>query len=186
MLGFHHHSVETLPAVTAADARIRVLAGSSYGQTSPVHTFSPLFYLDITLPTGSSLPLPKEYPEWAAYVIEGIMDCGFERAAAGRMLILLSIQKSHSAQIRLAGLFCSAAPLLMANATSGGTSFRARKSALSRPSVTGKKEGFPKCRATMSNSYRFRNDIYKDALIRRSEGSRVRLTHLKSGRYRGH
>jgi hypothetical protein len=96
MLGFHHHSVETLPAVTAADARIRVLAGSSYGQTRPVHTFLPLFYLDITQPAGSSLPLPKEYPERAAYVIEGTMDCGFERAAAGRMLIFCSAYRNHT------------------------------------------------------------------------------------------
>jgi redox-sensitive bicupin YhaK (pirin superfamily) len=84
---FHHHSVEALPAVTVADARIRVLAGSSYGKTSPIHTFSPLFFLDVMLPAGSSLPVPKEYSERAAYVIEGTMDCGSERAAAGRMLI---------------------------------------------------------------------------------------------------
>jgi redox-sensitive bicupin YhaK (pirin superfamily) len=84
---FHHHPVGTLPDFDVEAAHVRVLAGSAYGQTSPVHTFSPLFFLDVTLPAGSSLPLLKEYEERAVYVIEGALECETERWAPGNMLV---------------------------------------------------------------------------------------------------
>jgi len=85
---FHHHSAETLPGLRVEGAQIRVLAGSAYGRTSPVRTFSPLFFADVALSSGSTLPVPQEHPECAAYVIEGALDYGEERVAAGSMLIL--------------------------------------------------------------------------------------------------
>lgn len=84
---FHHHAADTLPALSDGGARIRVLAGSSHGVTSPVHTFSPLFFVDVTLPAGSSFPIPREYPERAAYVVAGAAAYGTERVEAGRMLV---------------------------------------------------------------------------------------------------
>jgi redox-sensitive bicupin YhaK (pirin superfamily) len=85
---FHHHSAETLPGLCVEGAQIRVLAGSAYGRTSPVRTFSPMFFADVTLSSGSTLPVPQEHPERAAYVIEGALESGEERVAAGSMLIL--------------------------------------------------------------------------------------------------
>ena len=35
---------------------MRIIAGSLYGQASPVTTFSPLFYADATLQAGASSP----------------------------------------------------------------------------------------------------------------------------------
>ncbi len=84
---FHHHAARTLPALERAGASIRVLAGSAYGERSPVHTFSPLFYVDVAMPAGCELPLPSEHAERAAYVVEGAIKCGQERAQRGRMLI---------------------------------------------------------------------------------------------------
>jgi redox-sensitive bicupin YhaK (pirin superfamily) len=84
---FHHHPGVTLPSFTVDTARIRVLAGSAYGHTSPIHTFTPMFFLDVSLPAGSSLPVLQEYPERAVYVIEGTVECGTELAAPGRMLV---------------------------------------------------------------------------------------------------
>ncbi|HVI00616.1 MAG TPA: pirin family protein [Enhygromyxa sp.] len=84
---FHHHPAHTLPTVELAGARLRVLAGTAYGETSPVHTFSPLFYVDTTLPAGGELALPLDHEERAAYVIEGAITCGTERAEPGRMLV---------------------------------------------------------------------------------------------------
>jgi redox-sensitive bicupin YhaK (pirin superfamily) len=71
---FHHHAAATLPEVDVAGARIRVLAGSAYGQTSPVHVYSPVFFVDVALGAGSSLAIPAEYPERAAYVIDGSVE----------------------------------------------------------------------------------------------------------------
>jgi len=46
---FHHHPANTLPALEREGAHIRVLAGTAYGETSPVRTFSSLFYIDVAL-----------------------------------------------------------------------------------------------------------------------------------------
>jgi redox-sensitive bicupin YhaK (pirin superfamily) len=83
---FHHHPVETLPSLTVEGAQIRVLAGSAYGRTSPVRTFSPLFLVDVVLAAGATLQVPREHPERAAYVINGTLEYGAERLPAGSML----------------------------------------------------------------------------------------------------
>jgi redox-sensitive bicupin YhaK (pirin superfamily) len=84
---FHHHPAATLPSLEVAGARIRVLAGSAFGETSPVKTFSPLFYADVVLPAGRELALPNEHEERAAYVVDGAIACGSERAERGRMIV---------------------------------------------------------------------------------------------------
>jgi redox-sensitive bicupin YhaK (pirin superfamily) len=84
---FHHHPARDLPAVNIAGTQVRVLAGSAFGETSPVRTLSPLFYVDAAMPAGSELPLPNEHKERAAYVVSGSVECGNERAERGRMLV---------------------------------------------------------------------------------------------------
>jgi hypothetical protein len=84
---FHHHPARDLPAVNIAGTRVRVLAGSAFGEISPVRTLSPLFYVDAAMPAGSELPLPNEHEERAAYVVSGSVECGNERAERGRMLV---------------------------------------------------------------------------------------------------
>ena len=41
---FRHYGAPALPALEEQGVRIRVLAGTAYGATSPVETLSPLFY----------------------------------------------------------------------------------------------------------------------------------------------
>lgn len=84
---FHHHPAQTLPQLEEDGVRLRVLAGSAYGATSPVRTFSPLFYVEASLPAGGLLPLPAEYEERAAYVLEGTVCCDAARAEARQMLV---------------------------------------------------------------------------------------------------
>jgi redox-sensitive bicupin YhaK (pirin superfamily) len=87
---FHHHPARELPALDVAGTRVRLLAGSAFGATSPVRTFSPLFYLDAAMPAGSELPLPEEHEERAAYIVSGRIQCGSEGAERGRMLVFAS------------------------------------------------------------------------------------------------
>jgi redox-sensitive bicupin YhaK (pirin superfamily) len=84
---FQHHPGRTLPIVELGQVQIRVLAGSAYGVTSPVQTCSPLLYLDVTLPAGSSLTLPTEVEERAVYVVKGSICCDQQQAGSGRMLV---------------------------------------------------------------------------------------------------
>ncbi len=84
---FVHHPAATIPELTRDGARLRVLIGSAFGVTSPVATRSPMIYVDAVLAQGGTLAVPDGYDEIAAYVIEGAIGCGAERAPAGRMLV---------------------------------------------------------------------------------------------------
>jgi redox-sensitive bicupin YhaK (pirin superfamily) len=84
---FHHHPAATLPTLAIGGVQIRVLAGTAWGQTSPVETFSPLVYAEATLSEGSKLRLTDEHAERAVYVVDGAVDVGGEHAGRGRMLV---------------------------------------------------------------------------------------------------
>lgn len=84
---FHHHRAEALPTLEQDGVAIRVLAGSAYGATSAVETFSSLFYVEAVMPAHSELAMPSEHPERAAYIVEGAVRCGRERFEAHRMLV---------------------------------------------------------------------------------------------------
>jgi len=70
---FHHHPASTLPEVDVGGVRVRVLAGTAYGETSPVRTFSPLFYAEAAITAGGSLSLPEGHEERGVYVLSGAL-----------------------------------------------------------------------------------------------------------------
>ncbi len=84
---FHHYAEETLPELERSGARLRVLAGSAFGATSPVRVFSPTLYVDARLDAGAELVLPVEYAERAVYVVSGEVASGGERATPGAMML---------------------------------------------------------------------------------------------------
>ena len=86
---FHHYPGARLPARDQGGVRLRVLAGSAFGLTSPVDTLSSLFYVDAVMSPGATLSLPNEHEERAVYVIDGAVDCGTERPEPGRMLVFV-------------------------------------------------------------------------------------------------
>jgi redox-sensitive bicupin YhaK (pirin superfamily) len=70
---FHHYPAHSLPEVDVGGVQVRLLAGSAYGATSPVRTFSPLFYAEAELAAGASLSLPDEHEERGVYVLSGAL-----------------------------------------------------------------------------------------------------------------
>ena len=68
---FAHTPASAIPEARAGDARVRVLIGEAFGEKSPVATFAPTLYLDVSLPAGGSLTLPALAPESAVYPVEG-------------------------------------------------------------------------------------------------------------------
>jgi len=83
---FQHHPAETIPAL-ALGARVRVIAGSAWGATSPAKVLSPLFYAEAQLPAGAELELPAEHPERGLYLVEGAVRCGEGERTVGTMLV---------------------------------------------------------------------------------------------------
>lgn len=84
---FYHHPAASIPGVALPGAHVRVLAGSAYGQASPVQVFSPLFYLDAQIDAGAELELPGDLAERAAYLASGSISVGHERISEPKLLV---------------------------------------------------------------------------------------------------
>jgi redox-sensitive bicupin YhaK (pirin superfamily) len=87
---FVHYAVNQLPVIEGEGKSIRIIAGSLYGEKSPVKTFSELFYADVLLEKGVKLPVSDEYEERAIYVVEGSIEftSGNGVYNAGQLLVL--------------------------------------------------------------------------------------------------
>jgi redox-sensitive bicupin YhaK (pirin superfamily) len=75
---FHHYPADSLPELELGSVKLRLLAGSAYGHTSPVRIFSPLFYAEAELASGATLRLPEEHEQRGIYVLSGSLDCDGE------------------------------------------------------------------------------------------------------------
>jgi len=84
---FRHYAETEIPNVELEGARLRVVAGSAFGVTSPVETLSELFYVDAQLEAAAELCVPDAYAGRAAYVIDGSVSCEESRYGAGTMIV---------------------------------------------------------------------------------------------------
>lgn len=66
---FAHTPAADIPELVVQGATVRVLVGSAWGATSPVQTVMPTLYLDIRLPAGQHLSLPRLADEAALYAV---------------------------------------------------------------------------------------------------------------------
>jgi redox-sensitive bicupin YhaK (pirin superfamily) len=86
--GFFHHDKADLPFISAQGKEVRLIAGSLFGQTSPVETYTDMFYADAILDAGATLPLPAEHEERGIYIVEGSIEISGDTFGAGRLLVL--------------------------------------------------------------------------------------------------
>lgn len=84
---FQHFSAETLPIVQDSGFKARVIAGSSFGATSPVDRVSEWFYVEVALDAGATVPLDADHEERAIYVVDGEIEIAGERFEGPRLLI---------------------------------------------------------------------------------------------------
>ncbi len=84
---FTHVPRGDLPELNAEGKRVRMIAGSLWGLTAPVRTFSPMFYADVALAPGAVLPVDAAYIERAAYVLEGQIEIGGVTYDPSRLLV---------------------------------------------------------------------------------------------------
>lgn len=68
---FHHHPAATLPRIERAGALLRIVAGRSYGEESPVRVFADTLYVAIDLEPEADIELDAGHRERALYVLEG-------------------------------------------------------------------------------------------------------------------
>jgi redox-sensitive bicupin YhaK (pirin superfamily) len=90
---FQHVAAADLPERGEMGVILRMIAGSAFGLTSPVKTFSPIFYADARFMPGGSLTITPEHQERAFLVIEGEIESGgdlhgVETIKPGTMMLL--------------------------------------------------------------------------------------------------
>lgn len=87
---FFHYAKDELPVIEGEGKRVRLIAGSLYGEKSPVKTASDLFYADAQIKKDARLSVPKEHAERAVYIVEGSLKTlpGGEIFNAGQLLVL--------------------------------------------------------------------------------------------------
>jgi redox-sensitive bicupin YhaK (pirin superfamily) len=84
---FQHFEATDLSVVEGDGLWARVIAGSAFGQHSPVGMFSEWFYTEVVLEPGASAPLDPDHEERAIYLVEGEVDIAGEAFEAPRLLI---------------------------------------------------------------------------------------------------
>ncbi|WP_299620746.1 pirin family protein [Pelagibius sp.] len=84
---FAHTPTAALPEIERPGVWMRLIAGSAYGQCSPVSVFSEMFYLHAELAEGASLRLPDDHAERAIYVVSGEIAVAGEVYAANSMAV---------------------------------------------------------------------------------------------------
>ena len=85
--GFAHHAADALPVIEGEGKRLRLIAGSLYGERAPVEVFSDMFYADAMLSGSARLDLPAEHEERAASVAEGRIEVRGDVFEAGQLLV---------------------------------------------------------------------------------------------------
>nr|WP_210427672.1 pirin family protein [Dyella sp. SG609] len=73
---FHHHGADALPRIRRPGAELVLIAGTAYGERSPVKVFAPMFFVEATLEAGAELPWPDEHVERGVCVIDGEVSWG--------------------------------------------------------------------------------------------------------------
>jgi redox-sensitive bicupin YhaK (pirin superfamily) len=84
---FAHYPAAALPLIEGEGKSLRVVAGTLFGQRSPVATLSDLFYAAATLAPGAALALDAEHEERAAYLLDGAVEIEGRAFAPGRLLV---------------------------------------------------------------------------------------------------
>ena len=84
---FTHTPTAELPEIERPGVWMRLIAGTAYGETSPVKVFSEMFYLHAEIAAGADLALPDDHAERAIYLVSGALNVAGRRVAAKTMLV---------------------------------------------------------------------------------------------------
>ena len=105
---FHHHPANSLPRFTSGDSMLTLIAGMSYGQTSPVATFSNMLYLAADFPAAGARVLPAEHIERGVYATDATLHVDGVELAPTQLAVLppgkdVEIRASAAACVMICG-----------------------------------------------------------------------------------
>jgi redox-sensitive bicupin YhaK (pirin superfamily) len=85
---FEHYGRDAIPRIERPGVALQLIAGSGYGECSPVRFPGELCYLAGEMTEGASLVLEPEYTERAVYVVSGAIELDHHPLAAGQLAVL--------------------------------------------------------------------------------------------------
>ncbi len=105
---FAHFSAAQLPTIVRAGARMTIVAGRFFGQTSPVPLRSRLFFVDVALEAGATVTVPPDYDERGVQIVSGSIVIDGVNHAAGMLVVLVegvtaTLQAGEAARFVLLG-----------------------------------------------------------------------------------
>lgn len=105
---FEHHAAATIPRVSLPGATLFVIAGTAYGERSPVGVLSPTLYVHARLEAGAVLPVDDGHEQRAIYVVEGTVECEGTTLIPGTLAILepgtsVKLTTEESARVMIVG-----------------------------------------------------------------------------------
>jgi redox-sensitive bicupin YhaK (pirin superfamily) len=83
-----HTAESELPVIEDKGMRVRLVAGTAWGRTSPVKVFSDTIYADVALEPNSALPIDVSHEERALYTIAGKVEIAGDLFTPGQLLVL--------------------------------------------------------------------------------------------------
>ena len=84
---FLHYGAEEMPVLSGEHKTIRVIAGSVLGSSSPVRSSSAMFYADVAMRAGASVPLDPDYEERAIYTVDGDVEIAGDLFGPAQLLV---------------------------------------------------------------------------------------------------
>lgn len=84
---FFHYERDVIPQWQHENSTMRLIAGTAFGEKSPVKTYSRLFYLDVEMQESGVVHLPDDYSERGAYIISGSLNFDGACIEAGTMAV---------------------------------------------------------------------------------------------------
>lgn len=91
---FFHYAAEALPEFTINNVKIKLLLGKAFDRESPVKIHSPLYYLDLHMPAGSTLNFPA-HGEAAVYTVMGKLKVDDVEVPAHSMAVIKKCQQMN-------------------------------------------------------------------------------------------
>jgi redox-sensitive bicupin YhaK (pirin superfamily) len=105
---FFHHAAEALPQIERNGVTMRVIAGTAFGKTSPVETFSGTLYVAADFAPDSAIALDAEHEERGVYLVEGDLSIDGTPLDAATMAVLVpgetvTLASGNGARVMLLG-----------------------------------------------------------------------------------
>jgi len=97
---FSHHPRASLPEIERPGVRMRVIAGTAFGQRAPAQTFSPMLYVAVEMDAGAALDVPPEHEQRAIYAVDGALSVDGAVLPERHMAVL---EPDRSARVEASG-----------------------------------------------------------------------------------